>query len=214
MNSFILKLFAAAFMVIDHIGLLFFPKLMIFRIIGRMSFPIFAYLIVEGFIYTSNIKKYITRVLAFGIISEIPFNILVSGDILYKDKQNVFFTFTIGLLMLWLLKNNVVPMYTNFIVIMGILLAVLLRTDYSLYGMALVYFFYMFRDSKIKHIFFVLVSLLCGGVQRAASLAVVLLWFYNGKMGPEFTRKNLIKYGFYIFYPLHMLILLGIKRII
>lgn len=213
MNSFMLKLFAASFMVIDHIGVLFFPENMMFRIIGRLSFPIFAFLIVEGFIYTRDIKKYILRVVTFGIISEIPFNMLISGHILYREKQNVFFTFAIGLLMLWFLRNNVVPIYTNIIVVMGVLMAVLLRTDYSLYGMALVYFFYMFRDSKMKYIFFVLVSLLCGGMQRAAALAVVLLWFYNGKMGPKLAGKRIIKYGFYIFYPLHMLILLGIKKI-
>lgn len=214
MNSFVLKLFAASFMLIDHIGILFFPEIMIFRILGRISFPIYAFLVVEGFMHTRNIKKYILRIVVFGFISEIPFNMLVSGRILCRENQNVFFTFAIGLVMLWFLSNNVVPMYTNLIVAVGVLLAVLLRTDYSLYGMALIYFFYMFRESRIKYIFFVLVSLLYGGVQRAALLSVVPLWFYNGKVGPEFTHKNVIKYGFYIFYPLHMLILFGIKKII
>ena len=87
MNSFMLKLFAASFMVIDHIGVLFFPENMMFRIIGRLSFPIFAFLIVEGFIYTRDIKKYILRVVTFGIISEIPFNMLISGHILYRENN-------------------------------------------------------------------------------------------------------------------------------
>ena len=214
MNSFVLKLFAASFMLIDHIGILFFPEIMIFRILGRISFPIFAFLVVEGFMHTRNIKKYILRIVVFGFISEIPFYMLVSGHILCRENQNLFFTFAIGLVMLWFLSNNVVPMYTNLIVAVGVLLAVLLRTDYSLYGMALINFFYMFRESRIKYIFFVLVSLLYGGVQRAALLSVVPLWFYNGNVGPEFTHKNVIMYGFFIFYPVHMLILFGIKKII
>ena len=57
MNSFVLKLFAASFMLIDHIGILFFPEIMIFRILGRISFPIFAFLVVEGFMHTRNIKN-------------------------------------------------------------------------------------------------------------------------------------------------------------
>lgn len=214
MNSFVLKLFAVIFMMIDHIGILFFPKVLGFRIIGRIAFPIFAFLIVEGFIYTSNIKRYILRLTLFGIISEIPFNLLVSGEMFCAEYQNVFFTFVIGLVMLCFLKNNVVIMYNNIIIIMAVLMAVLLKTDYSLYGIALIYLFYMFRDSYLKYVFFALVSLLCDGVQRMAVLAIGLLLLYNGKPGPEFTRKKIVKYGFYIFYPLHMLMLLGIRRII
>ena len=88
-----LKFIAIATMVIDHIGLALFPDELIWRYIGRISFPIFAFLIVEGFVHTSDFKKYIGRILLFAIISEIPFNLLVSGKVLDFTHQNVFFTF-------------------------------------------------------------------------------------------------------------------------
>ena len=93
MNGQSLKLIAMLTMVIDHIGLALFPNEMIWRYIGRIAFPIFAFLIVEGFVHTSDFKKYIGRILVFAIISEIPFNLLVSGDVFDYTHQNVFFTF-------------------------------------------------------------------------------------------------------------------------
>ena len=101
MSGHSLKLIAIVTMLIDHIGLVLFPEVMILRCIGRLSFPIFAFLIVEGFEHTSDFKKYMVRILLFGLMSEIPYNLMISGKFIDFTHQNVFFTFAIGLMMLY-----------------------------------------------------------------------------------------------------------------
>ena len=92
----VLKLIAVVTMFIDHIGSIIFPHIMFLRIIGRISFPIFAFLIVNGYRHTHNLKKYLLRLAAFAIISEIPYNLIWSGDIAYPNSQNVFVTLFLG----------------------------------------------------------------------------------------------------------------------
>lgn len=210
-----LKFIAIVTMVIDHIGLALFPDELIWRYIGRISFPIFAFLIVEGFVHTSDFKKYIGRILLFAIISEIPFNLLVSGKVLDFTHQNVFFTFAIGLMILYFIEKNMASMLSNGFLIMGILFSVILRTDYSIYGIGLIYIFYVFRYSKVTMLgFATLISLISGGVQRFAALATVPMMLYNGERGPKVFDKKYVKYLFYAFYPLHIIVLVAIRKLI
>ena len=210
-----LKLIAIVTMLIDHIGLALFPDELIWRYIGRISFPIFAFLIVEGFVHTSNFKKYIGRILIFGILSEIPFNLLVSGKVFDLEHQNVFFTFAIGLIMLHFIEKNTASVLNNGFLIMGILFSVILRTDYSIYGIGLIYIFYVFRYSKVTMLGFAsLVSLISGGVQRFAMLSTIPMALYNGERGPKVFDKKYVKYMFYAFYPIHIIILVFIRKFI
>ena len=210
-----LKLIAIVTMLIDHIGLALFPDELIWRYIGRISFPIFAFLIVEGFVHTSNFKKYIGRILIFGILSEIPFNLLVSGKVFDLEHQNVFFTFAIGLIMLHFIEKNTASILNNGFLIMGILFSVILRTDYSIYGIGLIYIFYVFRYSKVTMLGFAsLVSLISGGVQRFAMLSTIPMALYNGERGPKVFDKKYVKYMFYAFYPIHIIILVFIRKFI
>ena len=78
-NTFTLKCIAIISMLIDHIGMVLFPEQLIFRMIGRLAFPIFAYVLVEGFFYTKNINKYLLRLGVFAIVSEVPFDLAYSG---------------------------------------------------------------------------------------------------------------------------------------
>ena len=202
-------------MLIDHIGLALFPDELIWRYIGRISFPIFAFLIVEGFVHTSNFKKYIGRILIFGILSEIPFNLLVSGKVFDLEHQNVFFKFAIGLIMLHFIEKNTASVLNNGFLIMGILFSVILRTDYSIYGIGLIYIFYVFRYSKVTMLGFAsLVSLISGGVQRFAMLSTIPMALYNGERGPKVFDKKYVKYMFYAFYPIHIIILVFIRKFI
>ena len=202
-------------MVIDHIGLALFPEQLIWRYIGRISFPIFAFLIVEGFVHTSNFRKYIGRILLFGIASEIPFNLLISGKVFDPTHQNVFITFAIGLMMLYFIEKNATSFLNNGFLIMGILFSVILRTDYSIYGIGLIYIFYVFRYSKITMLgFSSLISLISGGGQRFAILATLPIALYNGERGPKGLDKTYVKYLFYAFYPLHILVLVVIRMLI
>lgn len=213
MSGYSLKLIAMGAMLIDHIGLVLFPKIILFRYIGRIAFPIFAFLIVEGFVHTSNFKKYMGRLIAFGIISEIPYNLLVSGKLIDFSRQNVFWTFVIGLIMLYFVKKNTVLILNNAFLIMGIIFSVLLRTDYSIYGIGLIYIFYVFKyDKRVMLVFATLVSLISGGVQRFAALATIFIFFYNGERGLEASDNKYMKYMFYVFYPTHILILVGIRQ--
>ena len=92
-NTFTLKLIAILSMTIDHIGYLLFPKVTLLRIVGRIAFPIFAYLIAEGFVHTGDVKKYLLRLGIFAILSEIPYDLVISGNVLDLEQQNIFFTF-------------------------------------------------------------------------------------------------------------------------
>ncbi len=212
MSGHSLKLIAIVTMLIDHIGLALFPNIIVFRYIGRIAFPIFAFLIVEGFVHTSNYKKYLCRIVIFGILSEIPYDLLISGKIFDSNHQNVFFTFAIGLVMLHFIKKNEASMLNNGFLIMGILFSVILRTDYSIYGIGLIYIFYVFRYSKITMLgFATIVSLISGGVQRFASLSTIPIALYNGERGPTALDNKYMKYLFYAFYPLHIMVLVAIR---
>ena len=210
-----LKLIAMVTMLIDHIGLALFPEQLMWRYIGRISFPIFAFLIVEGFVHTSDFKRYVGRILIFGIVSEIPFNMLVAGKIIDLEHQNVFFTFAIGLIMLHFIEKNTEPVLNNGFLIIGIIFSIILRTDYSIYGIGLIYIFYVFKNSKITMLSFAtLVSLISGGAQRFAALSTVPIALYNGERGPKALDNKFMKYLFYVFYPLHIIVLVTIRAVI
>ncbi|MCQ2523138.1 MAG: conjugal transfer protein TraX [Lachnospiraceae bacterium] len=116
LNASDIKLVAIITMLIDHIGALIINRIMFFqdfgtpaykaldflhqlcRTIGRMAFPIFAFFIAIGFVHTKNKWKYFLRLLLFGLVSELPFNLAVSGRLLYSSYQNVYFTLALGLL--------------------------------------------------------------------------------------------------------------------
>ena len=215
MSGYSLKLIALATMFIDHIGLALFPDVIVLRYIGRISFPIFAFLIVEGFMHTSNFKKYLARLLVFCIVSEIPYNLLVSGKVIDFTHQNVFWTFIIGLLMLYFVRKNSILILNNAFLVMGILFSVMLRTDYSIYGIGLIYIFYVFKyDKRAMLVLATLVSLISGGAQRFAVLSTLFIFFYNGERGIEEKDNKYMKYMFYVFYPLHILLLVGLKQIL
>jgi len=197
----------------------------ILRRVGRIAFPLFAFLLVEGFIHTSNYKRYLTRVGLCALAAEIPFNLVVtSASGLYNNLegvttsifcwqyQNTVFTFLIGLLMLWCMRyfeaTDATPkaafrqMFGQVacVVVAG-LLAVLLRTDYNFFGILAIAVFYIFRHSKKMMI--LLGCLVFLQYDVACLMAFIPIYMYNGI---EVPAKKL-KYFFYIFYPAHLLVL-------
>lgn len=162
MSTFALKLIAIVTMTIDHVGSVFFQNhpwlYLICKIIGRLAFPIFAFLIVEGFFHTSNIKKYLTRLGVFALISEIPFDLAFYDTYMYLGHQNIFFTLFLGLLTIYLIsmveakyqKNMLIVNLANAgITIAFSFVASFLQTDYKFMGILLIVAFYLFRGSKI-----------------------------------------------------------------
>lgn len=171
------------------------------RDIGRIAFPIFCFLLVEGFLHTRDVKKYASRLFLFALISEIPFDFALKPSWFYPGKQNVYFTLLIGLLVLW----GITVCYGRaslqiLIMVAGLLAARFLQTDYSYKGVFLIEVLYILRFSRLYQ---------CLGGAAAISwevpapLAFLPVYFYNGKRGIS------LKYFFYWFYPAH-LVLLGV----
>ncbi|GKX31264.1 conjugal transfer protein TraX [Vallitalea longa] len=211
MSSTNLKILACITMLIDHLGAVFFQEYDIFRIIGRLAFPIFAFLIAEGFFHTHNIKKYLIRLAVSAIISEIPFNLAFNGNIFELGSGlNIFFTLFLGLLSIYI-YDNYKRNGLYFVFLIGII-AELLNTDYGILGVIIIFSFYYYnRKFNKQALSYIVITLLLVVVDFASYqiinlqifsiLALIALYFYNNKKGVN------LKYLFYIFYPGHLLIL-------
>ena len=97
-----LKIIAIVSMITDHVGFVFFPHELIFRYIGRIAFPIYCFLLTEGFFHTRSIYRYLARMGLFAVLSEIPFNLGLYHVLIYRWNINVFFTLFLGLLVMYL----------------------------------------------------------------------------------------------------------------
>jgi hypothetical protein len=235
-NGLHLKLIAIITMTIDHIGAVIVNELIglypdlyhryiiiynICRDIGRLAFPIFCFLIVEGFFHTHNVKKYMARLLVFAMISEIPFDLAFYGQAIYPDYQNVFFTLFFGLLSIYfadlIMKKDPGSMKMKLLSLLPIFacagLSFLLKTDYGAEGVltvVLIYFFYGRSKSISIGLSAVFLGLCLDISEFFALVDMIPVYFYNGKRGKQ------KKYFFYIYYPLHLLALrivcIAIKR--
>ena len=177
----------------------------VLRFLGRLSFPIFAFMTAEGYAHTSNAGKYITRLAIFAAISEVPFDLAIKGVLYYPDYQNVIITMLIGVMGLSLgdkfgRKHAIVRMLIYAICCEAAYLA---RSDYGAAGVLLIVAMYELRaDKKLSTIVGAVIaaaeSISYSGV---AVLAYALIWFYNGKRG-----EIPMRYFFYIGYPAHLLL--------
>lgn len=209
-----LKLIALITMLLDHIGavLVVSPQpYYALRLIGRIAFPIFCFLLVEGFLHTRNLWRYAFRLFLFALISEIPFDLAFHQTLFYKDQQNVFFTLLIGLLVISILHNleetlkdkPVIYLICRAIAIAaGMGIAWCLKTDYSYIGVLAITLLYVFHRQRTSAIACACFFLCFSSVTEITSFASVpLIMAYNGKRGLS------LKYVFYLFYPIHLLIL-------
>lgn len=209
-NTFTLKMIAIVSMLIDHMGAILFPQYIILRYIGRIAFPIYTYTLVEGFMHTRDIKKYMVRLGMFALLSEIPFDLAFRGSVIYIQKQNVFFTLFLGVLMLYLLLKSRNRIQSAVLVLAILLLSEFLRTDYSSMGLLMILCFYVFRDNKVMKLLGVAAInvFLMGRVQVFAIPALIFIALHGGEQGPK------CKKFFYGFYPVHLLALYLISVII
>lgn len=208
LDSFQLKCIAIVSMALDHTGAVLYPSQIWLRCLGRIAFPIFCFLIVEGFFHTHDVRRYMGRLGVFALISEIPYDLAFRGVPLEYAHQNVFFTLLIGIGMMVLLERNREWPVKAVILLLAMWLAVLIRSDYNFRGVLLIFVFYIFHESRW-------LAVTAGGlwnflyqgvIQKYGVLSVLLLALYNGERG----RK--MKYFFYIFYLAHLLLLYGISR--
>ena len=179
---------------------------MAMRMIGRVAFPIFCFLLVEGFMKTRDVKKYALRLGAFAVISEIPFDLAFNAKVLEFTYQNVFFTLFLGLLtMIAFDKIAKISMpkvcrilLSGVALIAGCVLAEFMATDYSATGVLCIMVLYLFRKKKVWQIVAGCFAFLW---EVTAPLAFIPIGFYNGQRGIK------LKYFFYAFYPAHLLII-------
>lgn len=176
------------------------------RKIGRIAFPIFCFLLIEGFLHTSDRKKYALRLLIFAILSEIPFDLAAQNQLFDLTSCNVFITLLLGLLTIWAMDQFREKYYIQIpIALLGCLVAYLINSDYDYRGIILIILLYIFRYDRSMQAIAGSISLYW---EWQAIFAFIPICMYNGKRG-----RN-IKYFFYIFYPAHLILLCLIKQLI
>ena len=222
-----LKWFAVLIMLVDHIGacllevfvlnyygvsplagridnLYFWLSLdSVLRGIGRAAFPIFCFLLVEGAVHTRSPRKYLLRLASFALISEIPFDLALHNQPFYWGTQNVFFTLLAGLLVIQAFQRSPGQEWRGMLALAVLgAAAELCGTDYGAIGVAVIAVMYLLRErfwdaSVLSLILLVLLA----RIEICSIPAFLILALYNGKRGRQ------PKYFFYVFYPVHLLIL-------
>lgn len=199
--------------------------------VGRLAFPIYAFLIVEGYFHTSNLKRYALRLLLFAVLSEIPFNLALGSRLFYPLHQNVLWSFLISLgLIHWNEKVRSGKLWKRILVgtasvLIGYIAGLLTMVDYLHAGILTVLVFYFFHKrtwwsflGQLLCLLYINLELL-GGFgfefilfgktvffqrQGLALLALIPIWAYRGRQG---LHNKVFQYGCYLFYPVHLLIL-------
>ena len=232
-----LKTIACITMLVDHIGAscieagLLLPELergevsggawdqlslfqldRVLRFTGRLAFPIFCFLLVEGFVHTHNVKGYLGRLVLFGLLSEVPFDLAFFRTPFDPSAQNVYWTLALGVLAMAGLKRfekeNGLPGWQGLVWAGGCAaLALAANTDYHAIGVLIICTLYLTRADRKRQC---LAGALLFLFELTAPLAFVLVWFYNGQRG---ACSPLQKKAFYWFYPVHLLVLAGITNL-
>ena len=204
-----LKIIACITMLIDHIGAVLFPSIRLLRIIGRIAFPIFCFLLVEGVYHTKHPVKYGFRLCIGLLLAEIPFDILFFGGFTWQH-QSVMVTLLLGYIMLQIIMK-VEPIYKILIVFLFAMLADLFNTDYGSFGICLIAIFMLTRETKynilIQAISICLLSILFYGINSTELFCIFALLFIVLYSDKKVTYSKVLQWAFYLFYPVHLTLL-------
>ncbi len=239
LTAAVLHIIAMTLMLMDHLWATLLPAREWLTCAGRVAFPIFAFMAVEGYFHTRSFKKYILRMLLFAVLSEIPFDLMYGGTWFYPVHQNVLWTFLLGLLGVWLMeqvrKKGKTWMYLLVCILVvpaGLVLGTLCMVDYYGVGVLTVFVFYFLHGRKwwcflgqLAALYWLNVELLGGLMypvqlfgmefelcqQGLALLALIPIWLYRGRQG---YRSKPFQYLCYAFYPVHMLLLVVVLNFI
>lgn len=242
-----LKLTAMITMLIDHIGAGILEHLIIrvplsietyevlitidqvLRLIGRIAFPIYCFLLVQGFLHTKSRWKYARNLLIFALLSEYPFDLIFSGGLDFSSS-NVMFTLLIGLLTMWGIEKAGSKIFLQVLIsVIGILIAAILHTDYSWMGILLILSLYFLRENRFWQCTISLILFFSALVFRSAGYydsiwrsalrqlsseytLVFSFWMMYRYNGRRYLKRG--KYLFYSFYPVHLLLLGAILKLI
>ncbi len=234
MSALVLKIIACVAMLIDHIG--YFWNITAFRIVGRLSFPIFLFLIYNGYRHTSSVRRYALRLAVFALISQIPFS-LAAYNRVFTINGNVFVSLLLALLCIWAAEGlqkrfsckwvGILPFFAGFC----LYTFDVIRSDHGANAMLLAFLFTMLDEKTVKG----RILILCGAaltvfhpyllrlglglmglraiptltkwqvLQGFSLLAYPFIFAYNGQKGR--IGSKVMQYGFYAFYPVHLLVL-------
>lgn len=213
-----LKFLACAIMLLDHIGATLIPW-GILRIIGRLAFPIFCFLLAEGAHYTRSPRNYLLRLGIGAILSELPFDLALFGSWSWQH-QSVMVTLLLGAMALLAMKRMTQPLLKILVLLLFACLADFMNTDYGGAGVLMIALFGLTRERKYGWVVQLLgMYLICrwiipGGVvwfidryvfiEIFAILALIPIWLYSGKKS---TSSRAVQWAFYLFYPVHLWIL-------
>lgn len=227
-----LHLAAMLFMLMDHLWATLLPAQDWLTCVGRLAFPVFAFMAVEGYFHTHSFKRYALRLLVLAVISEVPFDLMYGGTWFYPFHQNVIWTLLIGLLSIRIMeavretqKKWVYVIVVAVVLIAGAVLGTVCMVDYYGAGVLIVFVFYLFRGrswwcllGQAAALYWINVEMLGGLMypvslfgaefelcqQGLALLSLPLVWLYHGRQG---YHSKKFQYFCYAFYPVHMLIL-------
>lgn len=234
LNSNWLKLIAIISMTIDHVAWALFPNFsthpmaIIMHILGRIACPVFCYFIVQGYLHTKNFKKYFLRLIIFALISHVPYVLTSFNYIDYFslipcfysifNQTSVLWGFACGLLLIKINDSSLKP-YAK--ILLSILICLVsFPADWSCVAPLIIFFMWAYKDNfKMQMMFMVLMvctyvivylfalNIVYAILQFGVILAIPLLYFYNGTRGSNKTLNSIMKWFFYVYYPLHLLLL-------
>ena len=220
LDGTMLKIIAMVSMVFDHVGDNFFSDAIWMRVIGRIAMPVFAFCVAEGYEHTHDRIKYLRRLLLFGVISEIPFDLVTAGKIAAFGHQNIMFSFSWAILGLMCLDRVLTKadrkwkktLFTALAVLVFCAGAIMLRLDYSMLSVLLIFTYHLMQDKEvwIRNTAAAAVCALVNnvGIYVFALLGFIPVYFYNGKRGKG------IKWLFYVFYPGHLLLIWALRALL
>lgn len=232
-----LHILAMGLMMCDHLWAMFFPAEEWLTCIGRIAFPIFAFMVAEGYSHTHNLRRYLLRMLLGALLAEIPFDLMYGSSIFYPFHQNVLWTFLLSLSLIALIekiKSRFRPvaavLLTAALTILGFTMGYITMVDYYGIGILTVLMFHFFRKRSWKNrlcqfiCLYILNVKLLGGYyydvqmfgfeievvqQGFALLALIPIWLYQGRQG---IHNKFFQYFCYGFYPVHMLLLFVVRE--
>ena len=218
-----LKLIACVTMFLDHVGAVLLPGVIWLRIVGRIAFPIYCFLLAEGLHYTKNPRHYGLRLFVGAVLAEIPFDIALYGTLTLRS-QSVMLTLLIGFVMALSMKRVDRMEIKALLIVPFAMVAELLRTDYGGMGVVLIGLFVLTRNQPwtlpvqvagMAVIFCLMdsipvkIGLLSVPVEMFALLSLVPISLYSGEKA---SKSKVIQWMFYLFYPTHLMMLHLIER--
>jgi hypothetical protein len=228
-NEFWIKIIALIAMVIDHIGMFFYPDMVVLRMIGRLSFPLFAWLIANGAYHTRNMNGYLVRLFVLAVITQWPYLLVRHQINPFFFGFNPLFDLFLGLVAIKAIGLPLVKWKKAAAVAVCALAASFFGVEYGITGVLSVVFFYLyFNDRKkmvvsqaliyiIPYLAKVLPPFLVSGLPRVdigryceplGLLSLLIIFLYNGKQGVK------MKYFFYFFYPLQFAAIFIVKSLV